>query len=548
MCSGGKDSTYNMMKCVEDGHEIIALAHAHPPEDAAQEELDSYLFQTVGSSAVATIAECMDLPFYLQVIAGSAITQTLDYELTKDDETEDLFALLSNVKRHHPDVAGVSVGAIFSSYQANRVQHVCDRLGLTMLAYLWHREQVGLLREMVHDGVEAILIKVAAMGLGKDDLGITLKQAMPKLISLSEKYGVHACGEGGEFESFTLDCPLFKKRIVIDEVETIVHSPDIYSPVLYLKLKALHTEPNLVISLVWIAKICFIDSSHLTTSRSIVNNAADSAPRGAINHSPAVGRTNADANDLSLQLSGPVPEYALAFTDHIYCINEMSKLGRKGRMTELFNYMHLRVEMFSRKHSTHIDVWRDMINSGYDRALVVEDDVDFELDSVAVINRALGALNSTSTDWDILYIGHCSMEENQRKAHSAYSRLHKSTHPFCTSGYLLSRNGAKKLFAYFIEHYQQARALDIQLVALIKRKLLKSYSIYPPVVYQRRDLYPSDDGMELKIAKKFKNSAWNEALAFVPRLANWVDPLDSVYLHPAFKHIPSWMEDGNTVN
>ncbi|KAJ2796246.1 hypothetical protein H4S07_006277 [Coemansia furcata] len=204
--------------------------------------------------------------------------------------------------------------------------------------------------------------------------------------------------------------------------------------------------------------------------------------------------------------------------------------------------------MFSRKHSTHIDTWRDMINSGYDRALIVEDDVDFELDSTAVINRALDALNSTSTDWDILYVGHCSMEENQRKASSAYSRLYKSTHPFCTSGYLLSRNGAKKLFAYFIEHYQQARALDIQLVALIKRKLIKSYSIYPPVVYQRRDLYPSDDGLELKIAKKFKNSVWNEALAFVPRLVNWVDPLDSVYLHPAFKHIPSWMEDGNTIN
>ncbi|KAJ2789782.1 hypothetical protein GGI18_002201 [Coemansia linderi] len=548
LVSGGKDSTYNMMKCVEDGHEIIALAHAHPPEDAAHEELDSYLFQTVGSSAVATIAECMDLPFYLQVIAGSAVTQTLDYELTKDDETEDLFALLSNVKKHHPDVAGVSVGAIFSSYQANRVQHVCDRLGLKMLAYLWHREQVELLQEMVRSGVEAILIKVAAFGLGKNELGNTLGQAMPKLLSLSEKYGIHACGEGGEYESFTLDCPLFKRRIVIDEVETVTHSPDTYSPVLYLKLKTLHTVPNLVISLTWIAKICFIDSSHLTTSRYVASSVAGSAPRVATDHSPTADSANVDVNELSLQLPRPAHEYALAFTDHIYCMNEMNKLGRKGRMQELFNFLHLRVEMFSRKHPTHIDIWRDMINSGYDRALIVEDDIDFELDSVAVINQALSALNSTSADWDILYVGHCSMEENQRKANTAYSRLHKSTHPFCTSGYLLSRNGAKKLFAYFIEHYQQARALDVQLVALIKRKLLKSYSVYPPVVYQRRDLYPSDDGLELKIAKKMKNSAWNEALAFVPRLANWVDPLDSVYLHPAFKHIPSWMEDGNTVN
>ncbi|KAJ1997658.1 diphthine--ammonia ligase [Coemansia thaxteri] len=242
LVSGGKDSTYNMMKCVENGHEIVALAHAHPPEDAPQDELDSYLFQTVGSSAVSVIAQCMDLPIYLQAITGSAVTQTLDYEITKDDETEDLFALLCNVKHHHPDVEGVSVGAIFSSYQANRVQHVCDRLGLTMLAYLWHREQVGLLKEMVESGVDAIIIKVAAYGLGKDDLGNSLMQAMPKLISLSERHGIHACGEGGEFESYTLDCPLFKRRIVIDEVETVTHSDDPYSPVLYLKVKKLHVE------------------------------------------------------------------------------------------------------------------------------------------------------------------------------------------------------------------------------------------------------------------------------------------------------------------
>lgn len=31
----------------------------------------------------------------------------------------------------------------------------------------------------------------------------------------NEKYGCHICGEGGEFETFTLDCPLFKRRISV---------------------------------------------------------------------------------------------------------------------------------------------------------------------------------------------------------------------------------------------------------------------------------------------------------------------------------------------
>jgi diphthine-ammonia ligase len=33
-------------------------------------------------------------------------------------------------------------------------------------------------------------------------------------------YGVHVCGEGGEYESLVLDGPdwLFKRRLVLDEV------------------------------------------------------------------------------------------------------------------------------------------------------------------------------------------------------------------------------------------------------------------------------------------------------------------------------------------
>ncbi|KAI8321647.1 adenine nucleotide alpha hydrolases-like protein [Martensiomyces pterosporus] len=186
----------------------------------------------------------MELPLYHKEIKGTPIAQALHYELTKDDETEDLFALLSEVKEHHPDVEGVSVGAIFSSYQANRVQHVCDRLGFRMLAYLWHRDQVELLDEMVKGGVNAILIKVAALGLGKDDLGKSLEQMTPKLLSLHEKYGIHPCGEGGEFESFTLDCPLFKRRIVLDETEVVSHSDDAFAPVYYLRIKKVHVEPK----------------------------------------------------------------------------------------------------------------------------------------------------------------------------------------------------------------------------------------------------------------------------------------------------------------
>jgi diphthamide synthase (EF-2-diphthine--ammonia ligase) len=46
LVSGGKDSCYAMMKCIQYGHEIVALANLLPVDDSV-DELDSYMYQTV---------------------------------------------------------------------------------------------------------------------------------------------------------------------------------------------------------------------------------------------------------------------------------------------------------------------------------------------------------------------------------------------------------------------------------------------------------------------------------------------------------------------
>ena len=38
-----------------------------------------------------------------------------------------------------------------------------------------------------------------------------IKEMKPHLLELNTKYGVNVCGEGGEYETLTLDCPLFCK-------------------------------------------------------------------------------------------------------------------------------------------------------------------------------------------------------------------------------------------------------------------------------------------------------------------------------------------------
>ena len=73
---------------------------------AILEELDSYLYQSVGQDAIELVARALEVPLYRKVITGQAIEKGSEYggRNAKDagavagDETEDLFELLSTVK------------------------------------------------------------------------------------------------------------------------------------------------------------------------------------------------------------------------------------------------------------------------------------------------------------------------------------------------------------------------------------------------------------------------------------------------------------------
>ncbi|KAK2090470.1 diphthine--ammonia ligase [Saguinus oedipus] len=205
LISGGKDSCYNMMQCIAAGHQIVALANLRLAENqVGSDELDSYMYQTVGHHAIDLYAEAMALPLYRRTIRGRSLDTRQVYTKCEGDEIEDLYELLKLVKEKE-EVEGIS------------------------------RNQEDLLREMIASNIHAVIIKVAALGLDPDKhLGKTLDQMESYLVELSKKYGVHVCGEGGEHETFTLDCPLFKKKIIVDSSEVIIHSADAFAPVAYL--------------------------------------------------------------------------------------------------------------------------------------------------------------------------------------------------------------------------------------------------------------------------------------------------------------------------
>lgn len=244
LISGGKDSVYSVIECERFGHELVCCGNLHP-EDVSVEEIDSWMYQSAAHSVVPGVAECLGVPLVRCGIRGSAVCTDLNYDKSRDDEVEDLTRLLRCVLDKFPEVEAVSCGAILSTYQRNRVEDVCSRLGLISLAYLWQRDQRELLNEMTKS-VEAVVVKTASMGLEPNDhLGKKLGDLKEEFVELHEKFGFHECGEGGEYESFVVDSARYReKRIVFDSATkvTLEDAPRGCGAVGILKIDSWHLE------------------------------------------------------------------------------------------------------------------------------------------------------------------------------------------------------------------------------------------------------------------------------------------------------------------
>lgn len=171
---------------------------------------DSYLYHTPNTAAAALQAQSMRLPF---ITARTHGEQELELSALRE-------ALIQAVAEHQ--ISGVVTGAIGSHYQRERIEKLCDELGLTVYSPLWQMNQLAELRMLLAQQFRVVFTKVAAEGLSHDWLGEELTNSrIAQLAKLQETYGVHPAGEGGEYESLVLDAPLFRERLEIRRAEVI---------------------------------------------------------------------------------------------------------------------------------------------------------------------------------------------------------------------------------------------------------------------------------------------------------------------------------------
>ncbi|PNS13821.1 Diphthine--ammonia ligase [Sphaceloma murrayae] len=241
LISGGKDSLFSILHCLANGHRVVALGNLHPHVTTI-DDLDSFMYQTVGHNMIHLIAQALELPLYRQSIVGSAVSTSKTYDTQhashSTDEVESMHVLLARVKQNHPQINAVSTGAILSDYQRTRVESVALRLGLTPLSYLWQYlflppyDERQLLLDMAEMGQDSRIVKVTSGSLDQAFLwsNVADQRTIVRLSKAAQRFSElgdgSIVGEGGEYETLTIDgpSPLWKHKIQVEEVDrNIIH-------------------------------------------------------------------------------------------------------------------------------------------------------------------------------------------------------------------------------------------------------------------------------------------------------------------------------------
>jgi len=205
--SGGKDSLYAAYLAIKEGHEVVLLLSLE------SEREDSYMFHVPNISFTAFQAEAMGIPLIRKKVKGE-----------KEKEVSELENIIGGLVKNK-EIDGIVTGVIESNYQRERIQKIADRNGLLHLTPLWKADSRKYMESLINEGFKVVIVSTSALGLDESYLGKVIDtDILEKLVIQNKKYGVHIAGEGGEYETFVIDAPTFKKKLIIEKSKKIIEN------------------------------------------------------------------------------------------------------------------------------------------------------------------------------------------------------------------------------------------------------------------------------------------------------------------------------------
>ena len=203
--SGGKDSTYSIYKVKQMGHDVECLITVFP------KSANSHLLHFPNIELTKLQSETLKIP---------QITSTLN----SDESSEEMIVLKTLLDKAKFDFKneGLVHGGISSEFQKKCFEKICKEKGLKTITPLWKINSKEYMNSLLNSNFKFILTSVSSDGLDETWLGKIISMDDVLLLNkLSSKYGFNLNFEGGEAETFVVDCPLYSHPININKSKTI---------------------------------------------------------------------------------------------------------------------------------------------------------------------------------------------------------------------------------------------------------------------------------------------------------------------------------------
>lgn len=194
--SGGKDSCYACWKAVALGHDVRYLVNFISPAGFGKNA-----FHGVKREIVHLQSEATGIPMIQRVTTWESYEQTFR-------------EVMSELRK--AGIEGLVTGDIDMMEHRTWTENICGEFGLKALMPLWKLDRKEIVTGFIEDGFESIVVCLKADILDDKWLGRRIdRKFMSDLQAYDRNCSVDICGENGEYHTFVIDGPAFRKRISV---------------------------------------------------------------------------------------------------------------------------------------------------------------------------------------------------------------------------------------------------------------------------------------------------------------------------------------------
>lgn len=198
--SGGKDSCLACYKAMGSGYDVKYLLNF------ISKEYKRCCFHGIEGRLLRLQAHLAGIPLVQKEVSPDM----KEYEKEFKQAVSELKAA---------GIKGMVFGDAYLQEHKSWVERVCKELEIEPLEPLWGISPDEIVGEFISLGFKAIVVSCQAKLFGKEFIGRYVDRDF--LTELKEKQ-ICPCGENGEFHTFVIDGPIFKKRIEITKSRIIL--------------------------------------------------------------------------------------------------------------------------------------------------------------------------------------------------------------------------------------------------------------------------------------------------------------------------------------